>query len=54
MSNKSPRPGHPLLQSAEIVKAMQQLGLLDANGWLRDDPRVGQGVSLCAAAPAAI
>ncbi|KAL4422484.1 hypothetical protein ABPG75_008681 [Micractinium tetrahymenae] len=28
-------------QSSAIVAAMQQLGVLDSNGWLRDDPRVG-------------
>lgn len=28
-------------QSSAIVAALQQLGVLDANGWLRDDPRQG-------------
>lgn len=29
-------------QSFAIVKALQIMGLIDKNGWLKDDPRVGQ------------
>lgn len=31
-------------QSFAIVKALQIMGLIDKNGWLKDDPRVGQAV----------
>jgi hypothetical protein len=36
-------------QSVAIVEAMQALGFLDSKGYLKDDPRVGQSVSLLAA-----
>lgn len=32
-------------QSHVIVKAMQKLGFLDKDGWLKDDPRIGNVVS---------
>lgn len=37
-------PTITIKQSFAIVKALQILGFIDKNGWLKDDPRIGQAV----------